>query len=47
MPISALRETQLEHYSELKSDVGELKAGLTQIVTMLESLGGDGGSRQP
>jgi chromosome segregation ATPase len=44
---AALRETQLEHYAEHKADTAELKAGLVQIVSMLEGLGGDGGARQP
>jgi hypothetical protein len=45
--LSALRETQLEqqetqlrHYAEHKADAAEMKAGLFQIVRMLEGLGG-------
>jgi chromosome segregation ATPase len=33
-----LRETQLQHYSEHKADSADLKAGLAQIVRMLEGL---------
>jgi chromosome segregation ATPase len=43
--LNALRETQLEHYAELKVDVAELKAdvvelkaGISHIVTLLERL---------
>lgn len=39
--LSALRETQLDHYAEHKADSVEIKSGLTHIVTLLESLGGD------
>ncbi|MEV6846437.1 hypothetical protein [Actinoplanes sp. NPDC051411] len=50
--LTALRETQLEmqhefretttrHYAEHKADVAEMKAGMVQIVRMLESLGGE------
>jgi len=42
-----LRETQLAHYREHKADSAELKAGLAQIVRMLEGLGGDADARQP
>ena len=38
--LNALRETQVEHFSEHKADTAEIKAGLTQIVRMLEGLGG-------
>ncbi|RZU46519.1 hypothetical protein EV385_6593 [Krasilnikovia cinnamomea] len=38
--LSALRETQLEHYAEHKADTAELKAGVAQIVRLLEGLGG-------
>lgn len=45
--IEALRETQLEqgeridqNFAEVKSDIAELKVGLTQIVSMLEGLSG-------
>jgi hypothetical protein len=37
-----LRETQLRHYAEHKADAAEMKAGLFQIVRMLEDLGGNG-----
>jgi hypothetical protein len=50
--LSALRETQLEHYNEhkadaaeLKADVAEIKVGLTHIVRMLEGMTGDAGTR--
>jgi len=36
--LNALRETQLAHYAEHKADAAELKAGIVQIVTMLQSL---------
>lgn len=39
--LSALRETQLEHYAEHKADAAEIKSGLAQIVRLLEGLGGD------
>lgn len=39
--LSALRETQLDHYAEHKADVVEIKSGLAHIVTLLEGLGGD------
>lgn len=42
--LSALRETQLDHYAEHKADVVEIKAGLAQIVNLLEGLGG---TREP
>ena len=38
--LGALRETQLEHYAEHKADAAEIKAGITQIVHLLEGLGG-------
>lgn len=38
--LNALRETQLEHYAEHKSEVGEVRAGVALIVRMLEGLGG-------
>jgi hypothetical protein len=38
--LSALRETQLEHYGEHKADAAEIKAGLTHIVRLLEGMGG-------
>jgi hypothetical protein len=37
--LTALRETQLEHYAEHKADVAEIKAGITQIVTLLDRPG--------
>ncbi|BFU43070.1 hypothetical protein [Krasilnikovia sp. MM14-A1004] len=44
-----MRETQLEHYAEHKADAAknaadptEVKAGLAQIVRMLEGPGGEG-----
>ncbi|BBH69601.1 hypothetical protein ACTI_62860 [Actinoplanes sp. OR16] len=46
--LEALRQTQLEHYTELKSDlghlradVGEIKVGITRIVRLLENAGGE------
>jgi len=52
--LSALRETQLEHYrehkadtAELKAGTAELKAGLAQIVRMLEGLGGAADDKPP
>jgi hypothetical protein len=36
--LNSLRETQLEHYAEHKADAAEIKAGLSQIVTLLEGL---------
>ncbi len=38
--LGALRETQLEHYAEHKTDAAEVKAGIAQIVRLLEGLGG-------
>jgi hypothetical protein len=38
--LGALRETQLEHYAEHKTDTAEIKAGIAQIVRLLEGLGG-------
>jgi len=38
--LAALRETQVEHYGEHKADTAEIKAGLAQIVRLLEGLGG-------
>jgi hypothetical protein len=38
--LGALRETQLEHYAEHKADAAEIKAGIVQIVHLLEGLGG-------
>ncbi|MBN2622893.1 MAG: hypothetical protein JXA83_05985 [Acidimicrobiales bacterium] len=38
--LGALRETQLEHYAEHKADSAEIKAGIAQIVRLLEGLGG-------
>jgi hypothetical protein len=37
--LGALRETQLEHYTEHKTDAAEIKAGIAQIVRLLEGLG--------
>jgi chromosome segregation ATPase len=37
--LGALRETQLEHYAEHKTDAAEVKAGIAQIVRLLEGLG--------
>jgi uncharacterized coiled-coil protein SlyX len=37
--LTALRETQLEHYADHKADAAEVKAGLAQIVRLLEGLG--------
>jgi hypothetical protein len=45
--LSALRETQLEHYAEHKADAAEIKSGLVQIVRLLEGLGGDADAREP
>ena len=45
--LSALRETQLEHYGEHKADAAEIKSGLVQIVRLLEGLSGDAGAREP
>lgn len=42
-----LRETQLAHYAEHKADAAELKAGLAQIVRMLEGLGGTAEDEPP
>ena len=44
--LSALRETQLEHYAEHKADAAEIKAGLAQIVRLLEVLGGDSDTQE-
>ena len=38
--LGALRETQLEHYAEHKADAAEIKAGIAQVVHLLEGLGG-------
>ncbi len=38
--LTALRETQLEHYAEHKADSAEIKVGLAQIVRLLEGLSG-------
>jgi hypothetical protein len=38
--LNALRETQVAHYGEHKADAAEIKAGLSQIVRLLEGLGG-------
>jgi chromosome segregation ATPase len=38
--LGALRETQLEHYAEHKTNAAELKAGIAQIVRLLEGIGG-------
>lgn len=47
--IVALRETQVEqgekidaHYAQHRADVAELKVGISQIVSMLGALGGQG-----
>jgi len=40
--LSALRETQLEHYAEHKADAAEIKLGLAQIVRLLENFVGAG-----
>jgi hypothetical protein len=40
--LSALHETQIAHYAEHKADSAELKAGLAQIVTLLQGLTGTG-----
>lgn len=37
--LGALRETQLEHYTEHKTDAAEIKAGIERIVRLLEGLG--------
>nr|WP_296076287.1 hypothetical protein [uncultured Actinoplanes sp.] len=34
--LSALRETQLDHYGEHKADAAEINSGLAQIVRLLE-----------
>jgi hypothetical protein len=44
--LSALRETQLEHYAEHKADAAEIKSGVAQIVRLLEGLTGDVGGRE-
>jgi chromosome segregation ATPase len=36
--LTALRETQVEHYADHKADSAELKAGITQIVGLLNQL---------
>jgi hypothetical protein len=33
--LGALRETQLEHYAEHKTDAAEIKAGIAQVVRLL------------
>jgi hypothetical protein len=38
--LNALRETQVAHYGEHKADAAEIKAGLAQIVRLLEGPGG-------
>lgn len=38
--LTALRETQLNHYADHKSDTAEIKSGLAHIVNLLEGLGG-------
>ncbi|MFV2127863.1 hypothetical protein ACFHWS_25565 [Micromonospora sp. LOL_013] len=38
--LSALRETQLDHYAEHKADAAEIKAGVAQIVRLLKGIGG-------
>lgn len=38
--LGALRETQLEHHAEHKADAAEIKAGIAQIVRLLEGPGG-------
>jgi|GEM_PF-2757331 len=38
--LSALRETQLDHHTEHKADAAEIKAGVAQILRLLEGLGG-------
>ncbi|MFV2105024.1 hypothetical protein [Micromonospora sp. LOL_015] len=38
--LSALRATQLDHYAEHKADAAEIKAGVAQIVRLIEGLGG-------
>lgn len=45
--LSALRETQLDHYAEHKADAVEIKSRLAHIVNLLESLGGDASTREP
>jgi chromosome segregation ATPase len=40
--LSALRETQVEHYAEHKADATEVKAGVAQIIDMLNRLTGEG-----
>jgi hypothetical protein len=37
--LGALRQTQLEHYAEHKTDAAEIKAGIAQIARLLEGLG--------
>jgi len=41
--LSALRETQLDHFREHQADAAEIKSGLARIVRLLEALGGDAG----
>lgn len=38
--LSALRETQLEHYGQHKAGAAEIKSGLAQMVRLLEGLSG-------
>lgn len=51
--LSALRKTQLDYYAEHKADyaghradMAKIKSGLAHIVTLLEGLGGDAGTRE-
>jgi hypothetical protein len=44
--LSALRQTQLEHYAEHKADSAELKAGIAHIVHLLERPDGGPGHRE-
>jgi hypothetical protein len=44
LDVRGFRETQVRHYAEHKADAAEMKAGMAQIVRMLEDLSGDGRS---
>jgi hypothetical protein len=42
LDMRGFREIQVRHYAEHKADAAEMKAGMAQIVRMLEDLSGDG-----
>jgi hypothetical protein len=44
LDMRGFREIQVRHYAEHKADAAEMKAGMAQIVRMLEDLSGDGRS---